>query len=272
VEVLAAFDKSSTGSGWTSITGGTTRYNDAYASSMLSVRDADQTTTFAASQNWGKAFLYWGALGLTLTGGPPQLSIRGVATNPGNTVTIPRHTKGDLILIYAFKGDGATLPTKPAAAGTVPAYTDIDANPGVGGAASRTAYFVADGSTETSGTWTGATEMTAVVLGGQNASTPIGGHAEGGGSGASTSHYDSPSVTLTQTDGSSYLLYFYGLNSAGNPWQSSTALAGYSRLATGKAVVVNTKDDTTSDGIATEATPAGTGATSWRTAVVEIRA
>jgi hypothetical protein len=192
-----------------------------------------------------------------------------VSTSSDEFVAIPAHQVGDLIIIFAYRSNSDTIPAKPAASGTVPAWVDIDATNGSDTNSSRTAYFVATATNHTSGTWgsgSGATRVAAAVLRSQ-AGTPIGGHAESGGTGSTTT---APSVTMTNTDGTSVLLHFHGsFSSSANAW--SSAPAGYTRRAAGTTqatVCVNTKDSTTSDGSVNQSCASGTR---YRGATVEIR-
>lgn len=203
-----------------------------------------------------------------------MVAIQGTPnTSLTTTVTIPTHAVGDDIYICAYTGLSTTTPTKPAAAGTVPAWVDIDNNAGANTNAMRTAHFVANATNHTSGTWTGAGCMIAVVVRGQNA-TPVGGHAESGGSSTTTT---APAITLTKTDGTSLELCFHGerlLGSGG--WEA--APAGYTRQATAgvtantPGLILNTKDSTTSDGAVDNACNRGAVAAGYRGATIEVLA
>lgn len=185
------------------------------------------------------------------------------------SVTIPTHAVGDIIVIFAMNGTNSTTPGKPTAAGTVPAWVDIDANTGSGSAASREVYFVATATNHTSGTWTNLNGLCAVVLRNQNAS-PLGGHAEADGS--STTSIAAPSITMTATDGSSVLLHCHMARVVGLPTWSSPP-AGYTRLATlnsgGHNIALNTKTASTSDG--TVSNTISLAALNSRGATVEIK-
>lgn len=193
----------------------------------------------------------------------PWVYIKGAKVTNGTTVNIPTHAVGDVIVIFAYRSASVTTPTKPAASGTVPAWVDIDNNTGANTNSSRTAYFVATATNHTSGTWTNATCMIAVVLTGQNTSSPIGGHAESGG--ASTTSLSTPSVTMSNTSGSSALLSFFGCAGAGN---YAAPPAGYTEVANSTTLGnINAKNDTTSDGSYTQtANTAGV----YRAATIEI--
>jgi hypothetical protein len=159
-----------------------------------------------------------------------SLSILGTpAAVAATTVTLPTHAAGDIIVLFACRRV-AGLPTKPTAGGTVPTWTDIQ-NPQAassGASCARCVYTVATASNHTSGTWTNATRIIAVVLRGQDAS-PIGGNASGNT--AQTFGSTAPAVTLADTSGDSVLLHFYHAFNVGTTgW--SAAPASYTRQAT----------------------------------------
>jgi hypothetical protein len=189
---------------------------------------------------------------LSATAGNP-VTFKGV--NGGtNSVTLPSHNVGDIIVIAAFTGTSNTPATKPVASGTVPAWNIIYNTTGTNGCAFTVAYFVATATNHTSGLWLGASvEMAAVVLTGQGP-TPIGGLAVA--TSASTSAPSAPAVTLSQTDATSALLEFYESSATGT-W--AAAPTGYTqRLSVTSGFCVNTKNTTTSDGAIAQ-TAGGTG-------------
>jgi len=175
----------------------------------------------------------------------PQVTIKGANGAQATSVTIPSHAVGDLILIFAVRASTA-LPGKPAASGTVPAWVDIDASVQGSGYNVRTAYYVATATNHTSGAWASSTAVAAVVLSGQNASNPIGGHASNGYT-ASAGAYPAPAVTMSNTDGSSQLIsYAFQAYAVFNSW---TVPGGYTSLITANySAACASKDDTTSDG------------------------
>lgn len=212
---------------------------------------------------------------ITVTGGTPIVTnntlISFVSANSSTTgsVTIPTHSIGDLILLCAFDSQN-TAPIKPSAGGTVPNWNYIDnANTSAGQAALTTAWFIANATNTTSGSWTWAEQMIAVVITGPVASSPVGGHAAVGGAAVNVT---APAVTMTHTDGSSILLHFHAtafINGGG--W--SAAPAGYThRVAAGpsssRSLLLNTKDTTTSDGSVTQ--PDGSSGWAFAAATVEI--
>ncbi|ART73558.1 hypothetical protein BTO20_11540 [Mycobacterium dioxanotrophicus] len=178
------------------------------------------------------------------------------ATN-GTSGTIPTHAAGDLIVIFAFARNSTTVPPAPAAGGTVPTWSFV--NQGNAGAAcvGVVATAVATANNHTTGTWSGADSVTAVVIRGQAAS-PIGGQAGGG---ASTLDATAPAVTLSKTDGSSILLHFMGARTGGATVTWGAAPAGYTKrteITSGGPICVLTKDATTTDGAVTVTRTGGT--------------
>lgn len=179
----------------------------------------------------------------------------------GTSVAIPAHNAGDLILIWAWRATGSTPPTKPTAVGTVPAWIDITNNTGVTSssgedASARTAYFIATSNNHTTGTWTNAEHIIAVVLSGQYRN-PIGGVAEESLSASvvgTISSVTAPEVTLATTSGRSQLLHFMVFNGTVDRTFSTTP-TGYTvrHSATGATLGYRmmTKNVTTSDGAVT---------------------
>lgn len=190
-----------------------------------------------------------------------QPTTQGSATANTTSVTLPTHAIGDIIIL-AVPRVNATPATKPTASGTVPAWADIDAATGSSATSIRTAYFVATATNHTTGTWTGATCMWAIVLRGQGG-TLIGGHGtQINASGSSTA----PAVTLTQTDGTSVILEFHFTTAGSSPRFTGTP-TGYTRLTvtgTIASIVANSKNVTTTDGSVVQ-TLATTGANAGAT-------
>lgn len=189
------------------------------------------------------------------------LLLMGVAQVNGSSVAIPSHDSRDIIVVFAHRLGSTTLPTKPTAGGTVPTWIDINTNTGANSNCMRTAYAVASGSDTTTGTWTNTLALTVVVLRGQS-SSPIGGNAEAGSTGANA---QAPAITMTKTDGTSQLLHVVGaFNGTGLP-----SLSGYtSQASIGTSARMATKDLTTSDGAVTLITQGSTSA--YRGATIEI--
>lgn len=197
-----------------------------------------------------------------------SLSRVGGSSAAATSIAIPAHVAGDLIVIWAYRDGNTTPPTKPTASGTVPAWVTVDGPTGANANSAICAYFLATGTTETSGTWTNATGMSVEVWRGADVN-PLGGHAQSGGSVGSGGNLAVPAITPTDPTGNSIFLLFAG-------WQTvtawSTAPAGYtqrSNVATECEAL--TKDTTTTDG-AVNVSGTASGAGGYRTQQLEILA
>jgi hypothetical protein len=234
------------------------------ASGLVGMQITSALTTSAPSATQAlSASLNWESIGAELLSSDTSSGpvIMGFNASGATSLAIPEHAIGDLIVISASRAS-TTQATKPAAAGTVPAWVDIDAAAGANARSIRTAYFVATATNHTSGTWTNATAMSVTVIRGQF-STPIGGHATQNNASAASSV--APSITLTNTDGSSAILAIHaGVSLA------SGVPSGYARIGefTTPGVVVNGKTVTTS--VSTSSQPAGFAAAT-SAAQIEIR-
>lgn len=91
------------------------------------------------------------------------ISIVGSATNLGNTITMPTHAAGDLLMMFAYNDGASTAVTLPT--GWVERY-----GVAVGGSGYiRIGYKYAASAAETSGTWTNADHIFAISMrGGSN--------------------------------------------------------------------------------------------------------
>lgn len=186
------------------------------------------------------------------------------SASSNDSITIPAHVAGDLIVIFATGPFGSI--TKPSASGTVPNWIDISVAPADTELGTRTAYHVATSTTTTSGRWPNTNQMQVAVLYGQGLN-PIGGRAVQQGY---YSPVSAPAVTLTRTDGSSRLIHF----GAGHidTFTSAFSVAGYGAViggASGLSSRLVVKQSTTSDG-AVNLGNITTTANKWGTATVEI--
>jgi hypothetical protein len=168
----------------------------------------------------------------------------------GNSVSIPAHDIGDVIVVFAYANGINSAPTPPAASGTVPAWTLIQ---GGGGNTNGSGVwrFTATANNHTSGTWGSCTGLIAVVIQGVHPTTPVGGFAQATANANSFSA--APAITQRVTNGSSCLLYFHGHRS--NVTTLGAPPAGFTRRAEAigsSGICLNTKDDTTTDGAAAQ--------------------
>lgn len=190
----------------------------------------------------------------------------GTATSAAAiNVAIPTHRVGDLIVIAAYRDGSTTTPSKPAASGTVPAWVDITNNTGANTNSMRTAYFIATATNHTSGDWTNATGMMAIVVENFNEGAPIGASAESGGTANGSATV--PSITLQDATGNSLILNFMGHRTV-TSW--SAAPSGYtSRAATATECQVGTKNVSTSAG--SQAWSCSSTNSGYRGAQIEIK-
>lgn len=213
-----------------------------------------------------------------LTGKPRAAALYIASTTAqATTITLPTHQVDDQIIIFAWTNSGSAnpaAPTKPGAGGTVPTWTDIDTATGANFCSGRTATCKATATNHTSGTWTNATYMIAVVVRGQHLTTAIGGHGLVNGNTDTTTGYASPTFTPSDTSGLSVQLYFYGSRGTSS-WAAAPA-GSTRRAAVGSATAacLNTKDNTTSDGAITQlpATWSTTAARGYVSCAVEVLA
>jgi hypothetical protein len=188
----------------------------------------------------------------------------GQATASGSTATIPAHNAGDLILLFAYRDGSNTPPTIPSGWTAIPTgSTGSGANTN----SSVLAYRVATGSDPGTG-WTNANETVVHVYRGVNAS-PIGGSGDGGGNGTTVTY---PTLTMSVTDGTSWVVGFAGHRSTNTTLQNPpTGMSSRSTLVDATAEV---SGHDTNGGVsswsATAVSVGGTGS-GWRARTVEIK-
>jgi hypothetical protein len=104
-----------------------------------------------------------------LMGGGSKISFVSVAAAAGaNTVALPTHAAGDLIIVHCYNDNNTSFPTTPSGG-----YTSLIFN-SAGTIADRVFYKIATSGSETLGTSTNATDVSATVYRGVNASNPFG--------------------------------------------------------------------------------------------------
>lgn len=113
----------------------------------------------------------------------------------GTSVTVPVHQVGDLLLFWGFRDGSNSTPTVPADLTTLETVTSNSAG-------SALAYKIADTTTETSGTWTNATEVAVVIYRGVHQTTPVGDSAVATGSGTTLTF---PALIMAVGDGTSWV-------------------------------------------------------------------
>ena len=184
----------------------------------------------------------------------------GSQGNAGTTVTIPAHQIGDLILIFAYRGGNNTAPTVPAAGGTVPTWTIIGTASGGNTNSSRLHYAVATATNTTSGTWTNATELIAVVYRGTRRP---GGNNNAGSTGTSISY---PAVTMQRSNNTSWVAGFAGHRTATNVQGAPSGMTN--RTSTGTEAANHDTAGTVSSWSATSVTV--NASSGWRARTVEL--
>jgi protocatechuate 3,4-dioxygenase beta subunit len=141
---------------------------------------------------------------------PGSISFVGANSAAGNTVTIPAHQVGDLMIIYAYRNGNATPPGSPSG------WTDIGTPAGSQNQSDHTGYRFATSTSDTSGTWTNATNMVVLVYRGIDSTTPIGGDSVAQSPNAASNVISYPAVTMSVTDGSSWVVGLAGHRTATN--------------------------------------------------------
>lgn len=191
------------------------------------------------------------------------ISYVGQATGT-TSATLPTHQANDLIIGFAYRDGSTTAPTIPSG------WTTIASGTGGGGSnnSSSLAYIVASGAGTSSGTWTNATGVVFQVYRGALTSSPIGANASQNGSTASVTY---PALTLTVTNGSSWVAGFAGHRSVDTNLQN--APTGMTNRATRVDTVCEVAGHDTNGGVSSwsaQSVSVGGTASNWITRVVEI--
>lgn len=140
------------------------------------------------------------------------ITLQGTNTASATTVTIPTHQAGDLILIWAVRGASATAPSLPS--GYTPIATaSVSTSVAVSG---RLGYKIATSTSDTSGTWTNASEICCHVY------RPSSGHTAGIGQ-VTTATATSTTISFpgfTLADSTSSNSWVVGMVGASNTTQA----------------------------------------------------
>lgn len=187
------------------------------------------------------------------------ISFVGQATGT-TSATLPAHIPGDLIIAFAFVDGSNTAATLPGG------WTNIS-NDGANTCAGRIAWKKAASSSETSGTWTSATSVVFLVYRG-NYSLSVGNSATNT---ASSTTVNYPALTLTDADGSSWVVGVAGHRS------TNTALETPPTGMTNRATAVDATDEVaghdTNGGVTSWVSrnvTAGGTASGYRSYVIEV--
>lgn len=184
----------------------------------------------------------------------PTVMFVGANSAEATSVAIPAHQTGDLIIVAAYRRS-TSIPSAPGG------WTTLGTSSG-NSSAIRLAYKVAASSGEVSGTWSSTQNISVQVFRNHNG---IGAWDIGTGN-SSTMNY--PAITLTQTNGSSWVAAFGGHNSASNVEQPPTGMVNYSFAGSTAEIAAHN----TNGGVPSWSSQNVSVNTSlsWKTAVVEV--
>jgi hypothetical protein len=174
---------------------------------------------------------------------------------------------GDAIVVFAHKDGATTNPLPPTTALTSPAATvALYATLAKGGANVNAAILgvrISDGTETTTGTWSGATSIAAVIYRGANVA-PMGNSSSGGASSATLSY---GTFTLDKTNGTSWVVGFAAHVSATNVTAAPTNMT---LVASATDIVVS--DTNAAVSAWTTQTTGVNASAGWRTYTIELLA
>jgi len=163
-------------------------------------------------------------------GAAGAVSVQGQATAASTTVTLPTHQVGDLIIIVARRASN-TAATIPSTSGTVPAWTTVYNATGANTLSHVVAYTIATASNHTSGTWTNANHLVALVLRNPNgAGFTIGG--SGSQSNSASTTITMPTVTGQTLPAGGTDLWLTFISKAGSSSVTTTIPTGQTQIVT----------------------------------------
>jgi len=158
---------------------------------------------------------------MAVTSGPTDMSgggtvssiVRTGVAGGVTTATIPTHVAGDILVLISLRIGSNSPPTAGTSTG---GGTWLNVCSGGSDSTSyRVAYLVATSAAETTGTWSGATHLFVMVY--QGLTSPyFGACASTGIAGGSVATLTYPALTLTDSDGSSFILRAGTVNNATN--------------------------------------------------------
>jgi len=137
----------------------------------------------------------------------------GAAAVSGETATIPTHQVGDLLIAFAYRDGNTNAPALPSG------WINISSSGGGNANSSRLAYRIATGADSGAG-WSNATEVIIQVYRGQSV-TPIGVNAANNGNSTTVTY---PALTLSVTNGTSWVIGFAGHRSTNTNLQNAPTL------------------------------------------------
>jgi hypothetical protein len=135
-----------------------------------------------------------------------------------NTVAMPSHQAGDLIICWAFRDGSTTVPTMPSG------WISLDMGIAGTSCASEVGYKYAASGSETTGTWTSATGVVVVVYRGAYVDAPL--YTSNSGVSSSITH---PTTGVPHYDSQMWSVRFCGHRTATN--LTTNTPAGYTARA-----------------------------------------
>lgn len=176
-----------------------------------------------------------------------------------NTVTITSTSANDVIIVFAYNGSSATIPTLDGA------FTNLDSQTGTS-QGFRSGYKVSAGGDTSCGTWTNATQVICHVYAGTSTSAPFVNSTKTAGNSATLTY---TGFTMSVTNNTAWIVGFGGARSA---------TAGMNGNTTGGTVLTNRTSKTTANGLDTGATTSTFSSTTltvttsgrWLTETIEI--
>lgn len=181
-----------------------------------------------------------------------------------DTATMPSHQAGDLIIAMGFRDGSTTAPALPSGQN----WTNL-INGGANACSQRVAYKIATSPSEAVGTFTNANAVVvAVYRPGSGETLSVGASAQAG---ANSSTLTWPGLTLTDADGSSWVIGFAGARDPAatieTPFTGMSNRLDYINPTICEAVIHDTTAGVTSWSTGTQST---SGGSSHRAVVVEM--
>ena len=195
-------------------------------------------------------------------------SFVGSATGTNTIASMPAHQAGDLLLFFAFRDGNLTAPSLPSG------YTNkLTKSDSYVDTSCRVGYKIAAHDHEDSGEWTNATSLICHVYRGVDQTTPLGGSSTYGHNDTGDNTIEYRAVTMTVTDGTSWLAGFVGHAAVNTNIQTApTGMTNRSNVvdATDEAAGHDTNSGKTS--WSRQTVSAGGTDSGWCSVVVEILA
>jgi len=185
-----------------------------------------------------------------------------ISSATGTTTATITNSIGDLIIIFAFRSSSTTAPTLPA--GFTNINSSIGANPSY-----RIGYRVATATNQSSGTWTGATNLIAHVYRANSSSKISIGSGNFSSSSGTTITY--PGIGALVTNGTSWVVGFVGHRSTNTTIETPpTGMINRSDIVGSCEIAGHDTNGGVSSWSAQNVTVTGTAA-AWISYVVEIK-